>query len=59
MAANRARVPARKPRQDAILMVYVLAGHLTGLGSELERIHADGAMAVSPDVVVDDLYRRH
>lgn len=40
-------------------MIDVFAGHLPGLGPKLERVHADGAMAVFPDVVVDDLYGRH
>lgn len=40
-------------------MVDVLAGHLPGLGSELEGIRANGATAVFLDMAIHDLYGGH
>lgn len=59
MAANRARISEQEPWQDAILVVDVLAGHLTGFSSELKGILADGTMGFHHDVAVSDLDGGH
>lgn len=59
MAAHRARVPHREPREDALGVVDVLARQLTRLRVELKHFFAHGAVRVGFDVSFADLDRRH
>lgn len=59
MPANRTRVTERKPWQNAILVVDVLAGHLSCLSPKLKRFLADGAVGIDTDVGVGNLDGRH
>lgn len=55
MAADWAGVPHGEPRDDAVSVVQVLAGHFPGLHPELERVLADRAVQLRSGVVRPDL----
>lgn len=59
MPADRAGIPEREPREDAVLVVDVLTWHLSGLRPELELLHTNRAVGLVADVAVVNLHRRH